>query len=120
MNQLFNLSSLHYSFRYFMIAKIRWREYSLSSEGVRALTTPQTLPRHMQNSSIHCIASGGQSPNLKFFFYAQKAEESSTFLVECLINTSSSKAQIKIKADDQTASQQFSSLFQTALSNFGS
>uniref|UniRef100_A0A803P7A8 Beta-adaptin-like protein n=1 Tax=Cannabis sativa TaxID=3483 RepID=A0A803P7A8_CANSA len=96
------------------------QEYSLSSEGVRALTTPQTLPRHMQNSSIHCIASGGQSPNLKFFFYAQKAEESSTFLVECLINTSSSKAQIKIKADDQTASQQFSSLFQTALSNFGS
>ncbi|XP_062076976.1 beta-adaptin-like protein A [Humulus lupulus] len=96
------------------------QDYSLSTQGVGALTTPQTLLRHMQSSSIHCIASGGQSPNFKFFFFAQKAEESSTFLVECIINTSSSKAQIKIKADDQSASQAFSSLFQSALANFGS
>ncbi|KAL5558803.1 hypothetical protein UlMin_035014 [Ulmus minor] len=96
------------------------QEYSVSPQGVAALTTPQTLLRHMESHSIHCIASGGQSPNFKFFFVAQKAEESSSFLVECIINTSSSKAQIKIKADDQSASEAFASLFQSALSNFGS
>ena len=98
----------------------RVQEYSVSPQGVAALTTPQTLLRHMESHSIHCIASGGQSPNFKFFFVAQKAEESSSFLVECIINTSSSKAQIKIKADDQSASEAFASLFQSALSNFGS
>lgn len=91
----------------------------MSPQGVVALTTPQALLRHMQTQSIHCIASGGQSPNFKFFFFAQKAEESSSFLVECIINTSSAKAQTKIKAEDQSASQAFSSLFQTALSKFG-
>lgn len=95
------------------------QEYSVSPQGVAALTTSEALLRHMQSHSIHCIASGGQSPNFKFFFFAQKAEELSTFLVECIINTSSAKAQIKIKADDQSASQEFSALFQSALSKFG-
>lgn len=95
------------------------QEYSVSPQGVAALTAPQALLRHMQGHSIHCIASGGQSPNFKFFFFAQKAEESSTFLVECVINTSSAKAQMKIKADDQSVSEAFSALFQSALSKFG-
>ncbi|PQM34250.1 beta-adaptin-like protein A [Prunus yedoensis var. nudiflora] len=95
------------------------QECSITPEGVAALTTPQALLRHMQGQAIHCIASGGQSPNFKFFFFAQKAEESSTFLVECMVNTSSAKAQIKIKADDQSATQPFSSVFQSALSKFG-
>lgn len=94
-------------------------ELSVSPQGAAALTTPQALLRHLQGHSIHCIASGGQSPNLKFFFFAQKAEESSIFLVECKINTSSAKTQITIKADDQSMSQAFSTLFQSALSRFG-
>ncbi|KAJ9702369.1 hypothetical protein PVL29_004211 [Vitis rotundifolia] len=80
------------------------QDYSMSPQGVAALTRPQAFLRHMQGHSIHCIASGGQAPNFKFFFFAQKAEELSTFLVECIINTSSAKAQIKIKADDQNRS----------------
>lgn len=96
------------------------QEYSLSPQGVAALTAPQALLRHMQSHSIHCIASGGQSPNFKFFFFAQKAEESSNYLVECIINTSLAKAQMKIKADDQSTSEAFSTLFQSALSKFGS
>ncbi|KAJ4845857.1 hypothetical protein Tsubulata_044569 [Turnera subulata] len=95
------------------------QEHSLSPQGAAALTTPQVLLRHMQAHSIHCIASGGQSPNFKFFFFAQKAEESSNFLVECKINTSTAKAQLNIKADDQSKSQEFTTLFQTALSKFG-
>lgn len=82
---------------------------------------PQALPQHMQGHSIVCIASGGQAPNFKFFFFAQNAEESSsTYLVECVINSSSCKVQLKIKADDQSKSSAFSELFQSALSKFGS
>ncbi|GAU14185.1 hypothetical protein TSUD_307450, partial [Trifolium subterraneum] len=94
-------------------------EYSLSPLGIASLITPNALLRHMQSHSIQCIASGGQSPNFKFFFFAQKAEEASIYLVECIINTSSAKSQIKIKADDQSSSQAFSTLFQSALSKFG-
>ncbi|KAM7274728.1 hypothetical protein ACFE04_016594 [Oxalis oulophora] len=95
------------------------QEHSMSPQGIAALTNPQALLRHMQGHSIHCIASGGQSPNFKFFFFAQKAESLSTYLVECIVNTSSARAQIKIKADDQSTSEAFSTLFQSALSKFG-
>ncbi|OIW14600.1 hypothetical protein TanjilG_32942 [Lupinus angustifolius] len=94
-------------------------EYSLSPQGIALLTSPQTLLQHMLSHSIHCIASGGQSPNLKFFFFAQKVEDASTYLVECIINTSSAKSQVKIKADDQSSSPAFSTLFESALSKFG-
>uniref|UniRef100_A0A7N0V7B6 Beta-adaptin-like protein n=1 Tax=Kalanchoe fedtschenkoi TaxID=63787 RepID=A0A7N0V7B6_KALFE len=95
------------------------QEYTVSPQGTAALTAPQALLRHMQGHSVHCIASGGQSPNFKFFFFAQKEEEPSNFLVECIINTSTSKAQVKIRADDQSKSQAFADLFQSALSKFG-
>ncbi|XP_054793376.1 beta-adaptin-like protein A [Prosopis cineraria] len=95
------------------------QEYAMSPQGVASLTAPNALLKHMKDNSIHCIASGGQSPNFKYFFFAQKAEEISTFLVECVINTSSAKSQIKIKADDQSSSEAFSTLFQSALSKFG-
>ncbi|CAN1218678.1 Beta-adaptin-like protein A [Linum perenne] len=94
------------------------QECELSSRGAAALTTAQALLQHMQGNSIQCIASGGQSPNFKFFFFAQKAEEASMFLVECKINTSTAKAQVSIKAEDQSTSQEFWTLFQTALSKF--
>ncbi|KAG9455810.1 hypothetical protein H6P81_000318 [Aristolochia fimbriata] len=96
------------------------QECSISPRGVAALTTPQALLRHMQGHSIQCIASGGQSPNFKFFFFAQKADQSASFfLVECIINTSSAKAQMKVKADDGASSEAFLSLFRSALSEFG-
>ncbi|XP_010519911.1 PREDICTED: beta-adaptin-like protein A [Tarenaya hassleriana] len=94
------------------------QEYSISPQGIAALTVPQALIRHMQTHSIHCIASGGQSPNFKFFFFAQKESEPSNYLVECIINSSTGKAQIKVKADDQRSSQAFASLFESALSKF--
>lgn len=94
------------------------QESSIDPRGVAALTTPQALLRHMQSHSIQCIASGGQAPNLKFFFYAQKANEPFYFLIECLINTASAKAQIKIKADDGSNVEDFSTIFRSALSKF--
>lgn len=98
------------------------QEVCISPQGVAVMTNPQALVRHMQIDYIHCIASGGQAPNFKFFFFAQKeADEpsNSNFLVECIINSSMGKAQIKIKADDESASHAFSALFQSALSKFG-
>ncbi|XP_077219797.1 adaptin family protein [Tasmannia lanceolata] len=96
------------------------QDSSLSPRGTAALTSPQVLLRHMQGHSIQCIASGGQVPNFKFFFFAQKADESASFfLVECLINTSSAKAQMKVKADDGNAANAFAALFMSALSGFG-
>ncbi|XP_042387028.1 beta-adaptin-like protein A [Zingiber officinale] len=96
------------------------QEIPISPQGVGSLTTPQALIRHMQANSIHCIASGGQSPNFKFFLFAQKDDGSASFfLVECIVNTSSAKAQVKVKADDASASEAFFALFQSALSKFG-
>ncbi|GAB2275663.1 hypothetical protein Dimus_010419 [Dionaea muscipula] len=95
------------------------QDFSMTPQGVASLTTPQSLLRYMQGHSIQCIASGGQTPNFKYFFFAQRAEEKSLFLVECIINTSSRKAQIKIKADEQSTSQAFWDLFHSALSKFG-
>ncbi|XP_073007246.1 beta-adaptin-like protein A [Typha latifolia] len=94
------------------------QECSLTVQGAAALTTPQALIRHMQGNSIQCIASGGRPPNYKFFFFAQKDGASVFFLVECIINTSSAMAQIKIKADDGSISEAFYALFQSALSKF--
>uniref|UniRef100_A0A0E0C4W9 Beta-adaptin-like protein n=1 Tax=Oryza meridionalis TaxID=40149 RepID=A0A0E0C4W9_9ORYZ len=95
------------------------QECSLSPQGAASLMNPQSLIRHMQNNYIQCIASGGQPPNYKFFFYAQKDGAAAFFLVECIVNTASAKAQIKVKADDGTAAEAFSTLFQSALSKFG-
>ncbi|KAF5193777.1 Beta-adaptin-like protein a [Thalictrum thalictroides] len=96
------------------------QDCSISPQGVAALSTPQVLQKHMQGHSIHCIASGGQAPNFKFFFFAQKAEEPTNFfLVQCLYNTSSAQAQIKIKADDPSTSDAFAILFLSVLSKFG-
>ncbi|KAG2334301.1 hypothetical protein Bca52824_005481 [Brassica carinata] len=95
------------------------QEYSVNPQGIAALTVPQSLIKHMQSHSIHCIASGGQSPNFKFFFFAQKEAEPSDYLTECIINSSSAKAQIKVKADEQSTSQAFATVFETSLSKFG-
>nr|GMD44254.1 beta-adaptin-like protein A [Ipomoea batatas] len=93
-------------------------EIPMNPQGVAALTTTQALIRHMQANSINCIASGGQAPNFKFFFFAQNANDECTYLVECITN-SAGKAQVKIKADDQSTSQAFLELFQSTLSKFG-
>jgi hypothetical protein len=95
------------------------QECSLSPQGAASLMNPPSLIRHMQSHYIQCIASGGQPPNYKFFFYAQKDGTTAFFLVECIINTASAKAQLKIKADDGTAAEAFSTLFQSALYKFG-
>ncbi|KAF7029877.1 hypothetical protein CFC21_041519 [Triticum aestivum] len=95
------------------------QECSLSLQGAASLMNPQSLIRHMQSNYIQCIASGGQPPNYKFYFYGQKAGAAAFYLVECIVNTASAKAQLKIKAEDGTTAEAFSTLFQSVLSQFG-
>eukprot|EP00897_Mesotaenium_endlicherianum_P009523 jgi/Mesen1/859/ME000114S10944 len=94
----------------------------LSFQGSAALTGPPPLLRHMATCSIQCMASGGQAPNLKFFFYAQTADAapgSSYFLVELVVHVTSRKATAKVKVDDQELGLAFTNHFRTSLAAFG-
>jgi hypothetical protein len=92
---------------------------------VANLGGPQPLLRHMQTKLIHCIASGGQAPNFRFFFFAQKQQDraaiaGSYFLVECLVNTASKKCIANYKADEAGLVQSFADNFKSAVQAFGS
>eukprot|EP00250_Pteridium_aquilinum_P017380 c23603_g1_i1 orf=141-2654(+) len=98
------------------------QEYTLSSQAVANLTGPQPLLKHMQAQLIHCIASGGQSPNFKFFFFAQKSNAAAGlgfFLVECVVNVTSKKCTANYKTDESNLLENFASIFQSALLKFG-
>lgn len=100
------------------------KEYALSPEAAANLTGPQPLLRHMQAQSIHCIASGGQAPNFKFFFFAQKSNAPAGglgfFLVECIVNVALRKCTVNYKVDEPDYLEGFASVFQLALLKFGS
>lgn len=98
------------------------QEYSLSPQAVASLTSPQPLLCYMQAQQIQCIASGGQSPNFKFFFFAQKSglpAGSGYFLVECIVNLASRSCTAKYKTDDSALCENFADIFQSALLKFG-
>jgi len=72
------------------------------------------------------MASGGQSPNFKFFLYAQtavapggSADSAHTFLVELIVNLTSASATAKVKASDAALVPAFVKKFQSALLSFG-
>ncbi|KAJ7530415.1 hypothetical protein O6H91_14G003300 [Diphasiastrum complanatum] len=96
-------------------------DHSFFGQPLAALSGPQPLLRHMQENLIHCMASGGQVPQFKFFFFAQKVESppgTGFFLVECLLNTSTASANVKIKADDTSVASKFGDIFRSALTSF--
>lgn len=98
------------------------QEYSLPPQATASLTGPHPLLRHMQSLQIQCIASGGQSPTFKFFFFAQKSGSpagTGYFLVECIVNISSRSCTAKYKADDSTSCKDFAEIFHSALLKFG-
>jgi hypothetical protein len=82
----------------------------------------------MQTKLIHCIASGGQAPSFRFFFFAQKQQDrgaiaiagSSYFLVECSVSTASKKCVANYKADEAGLVQSFADIFKSAVQAFGS
>ncbi|KAH7420610.1 hypothetical protein KP509_13G014400 [Ceratopteris richardii] len=97
-------------------------DYGLSSQAAANLTGPQPLLKHMQTHLIHCIASGGQAPNFKFFFFAQKSNASTGlgyFLVECIINVTARKCTVNYKTDESDLLESFAAVFKSAILNFG-
>lgn len=77
----------------------------------------------MQAHSVECMASGGQAPKFKFFFFAQVADSPPStgfFLVEFVVNTSSGISQAKVKADNADLVPAFGDLFVSTLRKFGS
>eukprot|EP00246_Nothoceros_aenigmaticus_P013576 TRINITY_DN4752_c0_g1_i1.p1 TRINITY_DN4752_c0_g1~~TRINITY_DN4752_c0_g1_i1.p1 ORF type:complete len:351 (-),score=79.94 TRINITY_DN4752_c0_g1_i1:65-1096(-) len=93
----------------------------LSPQAGALLTGPQAILRHMQAHSIQCMASGGQAPKLKFFFFAQTEGApagSGSFLVEFQINSPLSST-AKVKADDTNLTSAFVEHFRSALRKFG-
>eukprot|EP00850_Spirogloea_muscicola_P011386 SM000070S21352 [mRNA] locus=s70:581897:587414:+ [translate_table: standard] len=89
--------------------------------GAATLTSPTPLLKHMATKCIQCMASGGQPPNFKFFFYAQAASLSpgAYFLVELHMNTSTRTATVKLKADDNSLASAFTALLKASLAEFG-
>lgn len=91
-----------------------------------ALSAPVLLLRHMASKDVQCMASGGQSPNFKFFFYAQTAvapggspDSAHTFLVELIVSLASASATAKVKASDPALVPEFVKKFRSALLSFG-
>ncbi|CAI7830066.1 unnamed protein product [Closterium sp. NIES-54] len=70
----------------------------------------------MAHSNIQCMASGGQRPAFRFFFYAQKADAApgGMFLVELQVNTSAATASGKVKGA-AGAADEFVALFRSAV-----
>lgn len=115
-----NPASFQQKWRQLAVASTQ--EYTLTPQAVANLTGPQPLLRHMQAQSIHCIASGGQAPNFKFFFFAQKSNASAGvgyFLVECIINVTAKKCTANYKTEESDLLENFANIFQLAIFKFG-
>lgn len=93
-------------------------EDSLPPAALAKLTTPQALLRHMASNSIACMASGGNAPSFRFFFYAQSAGASGFFLVELIVNTAKGTASSKVKAEQGHLVEPFLQMYRTALQSF--
>lgn len=102
---------------------IQTLDETLSTQASAALLGPQPLLKHMASRNIQCMASGGTSPNFKFFFYAQKAGSppgNGVFLVELLVNKAAGTAVAKVKVEEVNLASGFVEEFKAALSSFGS
>ncbi|CAI5470132.1 unnamed protein product [Closterium sp. Yama58-4] len=91
-------------------------EEKLPGTFITALSAPAPLLRHMAHRNIQCMASGGQRPAFRFFFYAQKADAApgGMFLVELQVNTNAGTASGKVKGA-AGAADEFAALFRDAL-----
>ena len=58
----------------------------------------QQMEQHLKASNVHCIASGQQGSELKFFFHCQLADKSGFFLMECLVNLQVKQMSMTVKA----------------------
>lgn len=74
--------------------------------------------QHMAQAYIMTIASGGQPPMYRYYFYAQTTHGSLLFLVEMVVQTATRQANVTIKADDEGLLPQFVDLWSNCLAGF--
>lgn len=106
------------------LAIAKTMDEKLPAAFLSSLSAPAPLLAHMAHKGIQCMASGGQAPTFRFFFYAHKADVAApggAFLVELQVNTSVGTAVGKIKAEEAVAlyTEELLEVFRRALLSFG-
>ncbi|GLI59252.1 hypothetical protein VaNZ11_001098 [Volvox africanus] len=94
---------------------------SVSPATVAAITANnhRDFTQHMTQAYIHTIASGGQAPSFRYYFYGQNAGPSAAlYLVELLLRSDSGNIQVTIKTADSAALPAFLELWSACLTGF--
>lgn len=74
-----------------------------------AANSHRDFPQHMAQAYIHTIASGGQAPTYKYYFYSQAlgpgGSPGGLFLVEMVVRADLGSASVTIKVQDAARQQ---------------
>eukprot|EP00195_Chlamydomonas_chlamydogama_P008244 CAMPEP_0202904088 /NCGR_PEP_ID=MMETSP1392-20130828/27835_1 /ASSEMBLY_ACC=CAM_ASM_000868 /TAXON_ID=225041 /ORGANISM="Chlamydomonas chlamydogama, Strain SAG 11-48b" /LENGTH=846 /DNA_ID=CAMNT_0049591569 /DNA_START=246 /DNA_END=2786 /DNA_ORIENTATION=+ len=74
--------------------------------------------QHMTQAYIMTMASGGQPPTFKYYFYSQVADSGALVLVEVVVRTDACSASITFKSEAVEAMPQFMELWTNCLAGF--
>ncbi|EFJ51657.1 hypothetical protein VOLCADRAFT_56821 [Volvox carteri f. nagariensis] len=75
--------------------------------------------QHMTQAYIHTIASGGQAPSFRYYFYGQNAGQSAAlYLVELLLRSDTGNMQVTVKTADTASLPAFLELWNACLTGF--
>ncbi|GIL46366.1 hypothetical protein Vafri_3358 [Volvox africanus] len=75
--------------------------------------------QHMTQAYIHTIASGGQAPSFRYYFYGQNGGPSAAlYLVEMLLRSDSGNIQVTVKTADTASLPAFLELWNACLTGF--
>ncbi|GIL71417.1 hypothetical protein Vretimale_2716 [Volvox reticuliferus] len=94
---------------------------SVSPATVAAITANnhRDFTQHMTQAYIHTIASGGQAPSFRYYFYGQNAGPSAAlYLVELLLRSDSGNMQVTMKTGDTSSLPAFMELWNACLTGF--
>ncbi|GLC44199.1 hypothetical protein PLESTB_000752500 [Pleodorina starrii] len=94
---------------------------SVSPATVAAITANnhRDFTQHMTQAYIHTIASGGQAPSFRYYFYGQNAGPSGAlYLVELLLRSDSGNMTVTVKTGDTSALPAFLELWNACLTGF--
>lgn len=61
------------------------------------------------------MASGGAPPTYRFYFHGQRADRDTRILIESIVDKTTAKIQITVKADDAATPEQFKPVYQSLL-----
>lgn len=93
---------------------------TINQETVAALASNghKEFSQHMMQGYINTMASGGQPPQFKYYFFATTADGSGEFLVEMIVATSSGQTSVTVKSNVPQLVNQFVELWVNLLVGF--